>query len=187
MESCRSKESAGCASCSPGELDAKLAAGADCGLIDVREFAEYAGGRIAGSTLVPLASLESGAAGLDRSRELVLICRAGRRSREAAKRLGAMGFDRLTVLEGGLEAWKAAALPVERDPATPWAIERQVRLVAGLLALTGAVLAHLVHPGWIWLSGFVGAGLTFAAVTDTCMMANMLAAMPWNRQPEPRR
>lgn len=187
MESCCSKESAGCASCSPGELNARLAAGADCRLIDVREFAEYAGGRIVGSTLVPLASLESGAAGLDRTRELVLICRAGRRSREAAKRLGAMGFGKLTVLEGGLDAWKGAGLAVEKDPSAPWALERQVRLVAGLLVLTGALLAHFVSPNWIWLSGFVGAGLTFAAVTDTCMMGNMLAAMPWNRQPEPRR
>lgn len=187
MESCCSKESAGCASCSPGELNAKLAAGANCRLVDVREYAEYAGARIAGSELVPLATLESGAAALDRSGELVLICRAGRRSRDAARRLGAMGFSNLTVLEGGLEAWKGAGLPVEKDPAAPWALERQVRLVAGLLVLTGALLAHFVNPGWIWLSGFVGAGLTFAAVTDTCMMGNMLAAMPWNRLPVNRR
>ncbi|MCC6354196.1 MAG: DUF2892 domain-containing protein [Verrucomicrobiae bacterium] len=186
MESCCSKESSGCASCSPGELNAKLSAGADCALVDVREFAEYAGGRIAGSKLAPLASLESGASGLDRARELVLVCRAGRRSREAANRLAAMGFSKLVVLEGGIEAWKGAGLPVEKDPFAPWALERQVRLVAGLLVLAGVLLAHFVNPSWIWLSGFVGAGLTFAAITDTCMMGNMLAAMPWNRQPGAR-
>jgi len=187
MESCCSKdESAGCPTCGPGELNAKIAAG-DCALVDVRDYAEYAGGRIAGSKLVPLGSLESGAGTLDRSRETVLICRAGRRGREAAKRLSAMGFPSVMVLDGGIEAWKRAGLPLESDPHAPWAIERQVRLVAGLMALAGALLAHFVHPGWIWLSGFVGAGLTFAAVTDTCMMANMLAAMPWNRRPSEKR
>lgn len=187
MESCCLKESAGFATCGPGELNARLGRGTACRLVDVRDYAEFAGGRIAGSALVPLAALEAGAAGMDRSGEVVLICRSGRRSREAARRLGAMGFDRVTVLEGGLEAWKGEGLPVERDAWAPWSIERQVRLVAGSLVLAGVLLAHFVHPGWLWLSGFVGAGLAFAAVTDTCMMGNMLAALPWNRRPEPKR
>ncbi|HPA20611.1 MAG TPA: rhodanese-like domain-containing protein [Verrucomicrobiae bacterium] len=187
MESHCSNASAGCSTCAPGELNTKLRHGAGCQLVDVRDYAEFAGGRIAGSALVPLGSLESGAARLDRSCEVVLICRSGRRSREAARRLGAMGFDRVTVLEGGLEAWKGEGLPVERDAWAPWSIERQVRLVAGLLIITGAVMAHFVHPGWIWLSACVGAGLAFAAITDSCMMGNMLAALPWNRRPEDKK
>jgi rhodanese-related sulfurtransferase len=187
MESCCSRESAGCATCSPGELNAKLADGADIRLVDVRDYAEFAGGRIGGSVLAPLTSLDSGTTHLDRSCEVVLICRSGRRSRDAARRLGAMGFAKITVLEGGLEAWKGAGLPTERDAWAPWSIERQVRLVAGLLIVAGALLAHFVHPGWLWLSGFVGAGLAFAAITDTCIMGNMMAALPWNRRPEPKR
>jgi len=58
---------------------------------------------------------------------------------------------------------------------------RQVQIVAGSLALTGALLAWLVSPWFIALSGFVGAGLLFAGITDTCMMALLLAKLPYNR------
>jgi len=63
-------------------------------------------------------------------------------------------------------------------------LERQVRIAAGSLVLLGAVLSLLVHPYFIGLAAFVGAGLVFAGVTDTCGMAMCLARMPWNQVKE---
>ena len=83
---------------------------------------------------------------------------------------------------GGFEAWKKAALPFEKDENAPWALERQVRFVAGSLVLIGVLLSVFVHPYFIGLSGFVGAGLVFAAATDTCAMGMVLLKMPWNRK-----
>ena len=60
-------------------------------------------------------------------------------------------------------------------------LERQVRIVAGFLTLVGAVLGFFVNPYFIGLSAFIGAGLMFAGITDTCGMGMMLAKMPWNR------
>jgi hypothetical protein len=60
-------------------------------------------------------------------------------------------------------------------------LERQVRIAAGLLVLLGALLGWLVHPALVGLSAFVGAGLVFAGVTDTCGMGLLLARMPWNQ------
>ena len=60
-------------------------------------------------------------------------------------------------------------------------IERQVHIVAGLLVLLGVGLGFGVAPGWFGLSAFVGAGLTFAGITNTCAMGLILARMPWNR------
>jgi len=60
-------------------------------------------------------------------------------------------------------------------------LERQVRIAAGFLVLLGAVLGFFVHPYFIGLSAFVGAGLMFAGITDTCGMALVLAKMPWNQ------
>ena len=82
-------------------------------------------------------------------------------------------------VEGGTQAWDAAGLPVIRGQKAI-SLERQVRIAAGSLVLTGAVLSHWVHPWWIGLSGFVGAGLIFAGITDTCGMGLLLARMPWN-------
>ena len=83
-------------------------------------------------------------------------------------------------VEGGTLAWDQAGLPVSRGRKVI-SLERQVRIAAGLLVLTGAVLALTVHPWWAGLSAFVGAGLMFAGITDTCGMALMLARMPWNQ------
>ena len=73
-----------------------------------------------------------------------------------------------------------AGLPVVRGKKAI-SLERQVRIAAGSLVLLGVLLGWLVHPAFIGLSAFVGAGLVFAGVTDTCGMGMMLARMPWNQ------
>jgi len=73
-----------------------------------------------------------------------------------------------------------AGLPLASSIKTRWSLERQVRLIAGLLVVLGAVLALTVSPFWVYLSGFVGLGLTFAGLTDICAMGILLAKMPWN-------
>jgi rhodanese-related sulfurtransferase len=86
------------------------------------------------------------------------------------------------VVVGGTLAWTAAGLPVVRGEAKMISLERQVRIAAGALVATGAVLAQVVHPGFIWLSGVVGAGLVFAGITDFCGMGLLIARLPWNRR-----
>ncbi len=152
-------------------------------LLDVRTAAEFSALHLPGSVLVPLDQLDPA-----KVRELmagksacVLLCQSGGRARRAADRLHAAGFDNLLVVEGGVAACAAAGLPVNRGRGVI-SLERQVRIAAGLLVLLGAALAWLVHPAWIGLAAFVGAGLAFAGITDTCGMALVLARMPWNRR-----
>jgi hypothetical protein len=83
-------------------------------------------------------------------------------------------------VEGGTLACVEAGLPVKTGKKAI-SLERQVRIAAGSLVLVGAALGFFVHPYWIGLSAFVGAGLVFAGVTDTCGMAIMLGRMPWNQ------
>jgi rhodanese-related sulfurtransferase len=85
------------------------------------------------------------------------------------------------VLEGGLDAWAAAGLPLTEDPRAPLELMRQVQIAAGLLVLMGVVLGLVVHPAFFGLSAFVGAGLTLAGATGFCGMARLLALAPWNR------
>jgi rhodanese-related sulfurtransferase len=85
------------------------------------------------------------------------------------------------MLEGGLDAWKKAGLPVSLDRSKPIDVMRQVQIVAGSLVLAGVLLGVLIAPGFYALSGFVGAGLLFAGVSGFCGMARLLALMPWNR------
>lgn len=167
--------------CSVSSLSNKLSSGGVT-LIDVREWAEFAGGRVRGARLIPLAQISERSADIDRTSEVHLICRTGRRSAEAATRLESLGFENVVNVAGGFEAWKKENLPFDRDEKAPWSIERQVRFTAGLLVLIGVVLSLLVHPYLIALSGLMGFGLVFSAAIDWCGMGILLSKMPWNRR-----
>ena len=167
--------------CSVIELQEQIGTG-DIQLVDVREQVEFAGGRIVGAKLLPLGELENWHRELDRSQTIFVMCRTGRRSSEAQRKLQSLGFTDVVNVAGGIEAWKKNGLPVERDERAPWSIERQVRFTAGLLVLSGVMLSIFVHPYFIVLSGLVGFGLAFTASIDWCGMGLLIAKMPWNRR-----
>ena len=152
-------------------------------LLDVRTPAEFEEIHVEGAILHPLTELNPA-----RVRELaqgksacVVICRSGGRARQAAEKLAASGLTGLTVMTGGMQAWESEGLPVNRGQKTI-SLERQVRIAAGSLVFIGSALGYLVNPAWIALSAFVGAGLVFAGVTDTCGLAMVIARMPWNNR-----
>lgn len=111
---------------------------------------------------------------------IYLICQSGNRSSRACQKLTETGISNVVSVEGGTTAWAQQGLPVKRGKKTI-SLERQVRIAAGFLVLTGALLGMFVNPWFSGLSAFVGAGLMFAGLTDTCGMAMMLAKMPWNQ------
>jgi len=165
----------------------KLSAQDDIELLDVRTPAEFREVHAALAKNVPLETLDPAAVLKQRkgaaSDPLYLICRSGGRSMNACKQLVSSGHLHVVNVDGGTLAWDEAGLPVVRGKATI-SLERQVRIAAGLLVLIGAGLGFFVHPYFVGLSAFVGAGLMFAGITDTCGMAMMLAKMPWNQVPE---
>ena len=118
-----------------------------------------------------------------RDKPLYLICRSGSRGRQACEKFLAAGFANVVNVEGGTLAWAECGLPVVRGKKAI-SLERQVRIAAGSLVLLGVLLGWLVHPVFLALSAFVGAGLVFAGITDTCGMGMLLARMPWNQVKE---
>ena len=157
------------ATLSPAEARALIDHGAR--LIDIRDADEYAREHIPGAELVPLATLTNGAA-LRASPEetIVFHCQAGSRTQNNAARLAqAAAPAQAKLLAGGIQAWKAAGLPVKEDNSPP-------------LPLIGVALGYAFNSGFFLLSAFVGAGLTFAGITGFCGMARLLALMPWNRR-----
>jgi rhodanese-related sulfurtransferase len=165
----------------PAQLQQKLENREICTVIDVREPVEFAGGHLACARLIPLAELEQRLGELPGDQPIVVVCKSGKRSGQGASLLQAKGFKQVSTLEGGLTAWAAAGLPLDRANRAPISLERQVRIAAGAIVLTGVLLGALVHPGFYGLSGLVGAGLIFAGITDWCGMGLLLAKAPWNR------
>ena len=148
--------------------------------VDVRSASEYAAGHVPGAINIPMEQIEARLDDLSPDCPIVLICHSGGRARLTAALLEPCRTD-VTVLDGGTSAWVGAGFPVVVNAATRWGLERQVRLVAGLLVVIGAVLALTVNPHWVYLLAFVGLGLAFAGLTNICAMASLLCKMPWNR------
>ena len=171
------------ATISPQELAEIRSAGKQVELLDVRTPVEFREIHVDFAHNVPLDRLDAQTLMAERNgsaREPVyVICRSGSRGKQACEKLAAAGLNGVNV-EGGTLAWEAAGLPVVRGQKAI-SLERQVRIVAGFLVLVGAVLAIAVHPYFAGLSAFIGAGLMFAGITDTCGMAMLLAKMPWNQ------
>lgn len=147
-------------------------------LIDIRGGDEHARERIPGAENHPVEGLsrlegESGIA--------IFHCRSGQRTAANAARLAQAANCDAYIVEGGIEGWKKAGLPVVRDRGQPIEMHRQVMIAAGSLVLLGVLLGQFVASGFYLVPAFIGAGLTFAGITGWCGMAKLLALMPWNR------
>lgn len=150
-------------------------------LIDVRELDEYKAECIHGSCHIPLGSISSEKLP-SKTNTIVIHCRSGKRSEEACKRLLAENPDLdISVLEGGIMAWKEAGFPVKSSDRHMIPLDRQVQIVAGILVTFGVIFGSLVNPLFYGLAGFVGLGLIFAGMSGWCGMAKLLSKMPWNR------
>ncbi|MER7535666.1 rhodanese-like domain-containing protein [Streptomyces sp. NPDC097704] len=152
-------------------------------LLDVRTPGEFRTAHIPGSYNVPLDTLREHRAELlnHLDEDVVLVCRSGQRAGQAEKALAEAGLPNLRVLEGGIVAWEAAGAPVNRGPER-WDMERQVRLVAGSIVLATGLVGVFV-PGAHLIGTAVGAGLTYAAVSNSCAMGVLLSKLPYNRGP----
>jgi len=152
-------------------------------LVDIREADEHAREHIPGARHHALTRIDRESPARSDDDVLIFHCRSGARTKGNAPKLAAAApACEAYILDGGLDAWKKAGLPVTLDRSQPIDIMRQVQIVAGSLVLIGVVLGALVSPGFYALSGFVGAGLLFAGASGFCGMARLLAVMPWNRR-----
>lgn len=166
----------------PLELARLRADRPDTRLLDVRTPGEFEAEHIQGAYNVPLDTLGEHGPEIRAAvaAPVVLVCRSGQRARKAEEALKSAGMDNLYVLDGGMNAWGAAGQPVRRGMPR-MSLERQVRIAAGTLAATGGFLALAVNPLFAALPAFVGSGLVFAGITDTCAMGMLLARLPYNR------
>jgi rhodanese-related sulfurtransferase len=168
----------------PRVLAEQIQAGRSVDLIDVRTPIEYAEIHVEGARLVPLDTLDPKTLAAEREAKngdpLYVICRSGGRAAKVCEKLQEAGLHQVVSVEGGTLAWEKAGLPVVHGRKVI-SLERQVRIAAGSLVVLGVILGWLIHPVFLALSAFVGAGLVFAGLTDTCGMGLLLAKMPWNR------
>ena len=151
-------------------------------LFDIRESDEFAREHIPGARHEPLSVFD--AAGFPDAQHKIAIfhCASGARTAEAAPRILGTGFAETYRLDQGLAGWKKAGFRTVVNARMPIPLQRQVQITAGLMVLLGVTLGFALSPWFFGLSAFVGAGLTFAGLSGTCAMADLLALMPWNRR-----
>jgi rhodanese-related sulfurtransferase len=153
-------------------------------LVDIRERDEFARERIEGARHHAVSILDRDHPARPGDQVLIFHCKSGNRTSQTAHQIahGTPAGIETYILDGGIDAWRKAGLPVTIDRKAPIPVMRQVQIGAGSLVLLGAVLGATVAPGFYLLSAFVGGGLVFAGVTGFCGMARILEIMPWNRR-----
>jgi rhodanese-related sulfurtransferase len=153
-------------------------------LVDIRERDEFARERIEGARHHAVSILDRDHPARPGDQVLIFHCKSGNRTSQTAHQIARGTPDGIEtyILDGGIDAWRKAGLPVIIDRKAPIPVMRQVQIGAGSLVLLGAVLGATVAPGFYLLSAFVGGGLVFAGVTGFCGMARILEIMPWNRR-----
>lgn len=163
------------------EIPALLKSGKQ--VIDVRSPAEFASVHVAGARLTPLDQLDSIAFCEEFGTEepVYILCQSGKRAAMAADKLMAAGHTNCVVVEGGTQAAIQANVPVNRGKGSI-SLERQVRIAAGSLVFIGTALGYYINPAFFIIPAVVGAGLTFAGITDTCGMGMMLSKCTWNQR-----
>lgn len=164
------------------EMQRLLEQGQELRIVDVRSPAEFRVENVPGSINLPLNELEESISQAvpDRHERIHLICASGARSGKACDLLDSLGYTDVVSIKGGITDWKKVGFELSLGEGGI-SIERQVRIAAGGLVLLGVGMSYLLHPAFIGLSAFVGAGLVFAGTTGTCGMEKLLARMPWNK------
>jgi rhodanese-related sulfurtransferase len=163
-------------------LQAELSTNPDTLLVDVRTPGEFQVASIDGAVNLPLSQVDAHLRRIvrDAGGRMVLICQSGARAGRAATTLAGAGLSDVVVLDGGMNSWVAAGAPVRREEQAKWALERQVRLVAGGI-VASSIAGSVWFPKLRFLAGGIGAGLVFAAVSNTCAMGSMLMKLPYNQ------
>ncbi len=152
-------------------------------LVDIREADEHARENIPGARLMSLSKLDAADLALHEGKPVIFHCKSGARTKGNAARLSAKvgGACEAFIVEGGIDAWKKAGLPVSVDRRQPLELQRQVQIGAGGMALFGTLLGLFFSPSFFIVPAFVGAGLMVAGITGFCGMARILVKAPWNR------
>ena len=163
------------ATITPRELEAMRLRGSPVDLIDVRTPAEYREVHAEPARLVSLDRLDprlvmEGRNG-DKNTPLYLICRSGTRGKQACEAVPGRRLSQRRQRRGRHPGLGRLACPSsEARRRSPWSDRCESR--PGRSVLLGALLGSFVHPAFLGLSAFVGAGLVFAGITDTCGMGH---------------
>jgi len=148
--------------------------------IDVRTKDEFSFCRIEDFKNLPLGNLKETAPHLATSKNWVISCKSGFRSQKACQLLSTH-HDKIFNVEGGIDAWQKAGHAVVKKQGHGVSIMRQVQIIVGLATLSGVLMGQYINNNFIWLAAFVGAGMLFAGLSNTCALGILLSKAPWNR------
>jgi len=167
---------------SPTEARLTAAGNPAVKFLDVRSLSEFEEAHIKDSINIPIDALvpRAGELGVP-GQEYIVLCRTGNRSAMAADMLMRSGVPSVKVMDGGILRWQAEKLPVIKGESRV-SLERQVRIIAGTLVLSGILMSWLVHWAFIFIPLFVSCGLVYAGITDNCLMGMLLMKLPYNKK-----
>ncbi|MXO63223.1 rhodanese-like domain-containing protein [Qipengyuania oceanensis] len=158
-------------------LKAQSLGGDGARLVDIRSPEEFAFNNVPGAENRPLATIEP----FEDARDVVFICRTGRRSEMNAPELAALTKGKAYRLDGGIVGWRAAGLPLAVDRSGALELDQQALIVSGALVIVSALFAVIVTGWYFLLAVAVGADLIYRGRTERSVIEKALRLFPWNR------
>ncbi len=149
-------------------------------LIDVRTPGEFRGASIIGAKNITNTEINQHLDELKKYETVFVHCASGGRSSSCCLKLESQGLNNVVNVKGGINEWKSAGFAI-LDGKGSIPVIRQVHIIASTLILLSVILAKTIHPDFVYLAGIVSLGLGASGVFNTCLMANVLEKMPWNR------
>lgn len=163
------------------ELSKKMSENPKLKVVDVRTHAENRAVHFEGAQNIPVEDIAKHVDELKKFNEVYISCHSGGRSKMVCEDLAIHGLDNLVNVDGGIQAWISAGLPVVRKKGWCMPMMQQVMAIAGTLIISGVLASKFVHPNFVWLSMGVGCGLLYAGLSGNCYMTKVLAMLPWNK------
>ena len=150
--------------------------------VDVRTEGEHDAVRIPNTRNIPIDQLKNHIAELKKYGEVYVYCASGNRSQIACEILEKYGLENYYDVEGGLNAWKTAKLPVVGNHKKRIPIMRQVLIVAGTVVLAGLICKTIFNNElFLLLPLAISIGFLYAGFSGNCLMTKILIKAPWNQ------
>jgi rhodanese-related sulfurtransferase len=153
----------------------------DIVIVDIRSPAEFAHEHIPGAINIPVNKLNALDPQTYSDKIALFHCRSGTRTDLNKAAIDATPFKEKYCINGGITAWEAANLTVNKQAVAAIDVMQQSQIIASLFILLGIGLSHLLSPYFIILALMPGVGLMISGLTGFCAMAKLLQYMPWNK------
>jgi len=152
-------------------------------IIDIRTRTEYEDGHIKDAIHIILHTFAGNEAFLKVAEKIFIVCRISNNSINAFERLPHDIQERTYILDGGMKAWEANGLLIQKTiKQGRFSVTQQTQITIGIMIVSCSILTLTLNKMFAVLTLFIGINLMTAGMSNVCMLLEFISKMPWNKK-----